>query len=67
MTSNLTYNEAFTALEALVSQLEEGLIELEALPATIQHANDLISICETKLRATNNAIEAAIKSPTANR
>jgi len=67
MTNDLTYNQAFAALEVLVNRLEEGEIELEELPATIQQANALISICEMKLRATGDAVEAATRQETGNK
>lgn len=60
MTDHLTYNQAFAALEVLVQQLEEGEIELEELPAKIKEANELIGICEMKLRKTQEAADAAM-------
>ena len=62
MKKELTYNLAFAELEALVDQLEEGGVELEELPAKIKQANELIKICEMKLRKTSNEAEDAIKT-----
>ena len=50
MKKDLTYNEAFTKLEELVGELEDGNIQLEELAAKVHHANELIVICESKLR-----------------
>ncbi|MEO6314324.1 MAG: exodeoxyribonuclease VII small subunit [Chitinophagaceae bacterium] len=57
MKKAITYNQAFAQLEEIVDQLEEGEIELEALPAKIHEANALIAVCELKLR--NTVTEAA--------
>lgn len=50
MKKDLTYNEAFAKLEQLVSELEDGNIQLEELAAKVQQANEFIAICENKLR-----------------
>ncbi|MDZ4845778.1 MAG: exodeoxyribonuclease VII small subunit [Chitinophagales bacterium] len=50
MKKDLTYSEAFSKLEQLVGELEDGNIQLEKLAAKAQQANELISICENKLR-----------------
>jgi len=62
MEKDLNYNQAFEALEALVNQLEDGEIELEELPAKIKQANELIQVCELKLRKTNEAADDAAQS-----
>lgn len=62
MKNELTYSLAFAQLEALVDQLEEGGVELEELPAKIKQANELIEICEMKLRKTSDGAEDAIKT-----
>ena len=62
MKKELTYNLAFAELETLVDQLEEGGVELEELPAKIKQANELIKICEMKLRKTGDEAEDAIKT-----
>ena len=50
MKSKLTYNEAFTKLEELVEQLEDGTIPLDKLAATVKQANEWVAVCEDKLR-----------------
>ena len=62
MEKDLNYSQAFEALESLVNQLEDGEIELEELPAKIQQANELIQICELKLRNTNEASASAAQA-----
>jgi exodeoxyribonuclease VII small subunit len=49
--NDLTYSEAFYQLQQLVGELEDGNIQLEELAAKVRHANELIAICENKLRS----------------
>ena len=62
MKNELTYSEAFSTLEELVEQLEDGNIQLDQLSEKVKQANDLISICELKLRSIEKEIEDATKS-----
>ena len=61
MKKELTYSEAFSKLEELVSQLEGGDIQLDKLTAKVKQANELIVICEMKLRDIDKAISDATK------
>ena len=56
MKSDLTYSDAFSKLENLVEQLEEGNIPLD------KQANELITVCETKLRNIQTEIKDATKT-----
>ena len=58
MKSKLTYNEAFTKLEELVEQLEDGTIPLDKLAATVKRANEWVAVCEGKFRQIETEIEA---------
>lgn len=62
MKNELTYSEAFLKLEELVEQLEDGNIQLDNLSVKVKQANDLISICEAKLRNIETEIEDATQS-----
>lgn len=59
MKSNLTYSEAYVKLEELVDQLEDGNIPLDKLSAKVKQANELVAICESKLRQIQTEIDAA--------
>lgn len=59
MKNELTYNEAFIKLVALVAQLEDGDIKLDQLSAKVLEANELILICENKLRKIDLEIKDA--------
>lgn len=64
MKTNLTYNEAFSKLEVLVEQLEEGEIPLDKLSAKVKQANELIELCENQLRGFKSDIKDASKKTT---
>lgn len=64
MKNDLTYSDAFSKLEDLVEQLEEGNIPLDKLSTKVKQANELIAICETKLRNIQLEIKDATKTAT---
>jgi len=63
MAKELTYDAAFSKLEELVEQLEDGNIQLDKLTAKVKQANELIAVCETKLRSIEKEVEEVAKSP----
>jgi exodeoxyribonuclease VII small subunit len=56
-TDNLDYTEAYSQLQELLSQLEDGTIKVDALTEKVQQANALLAICESKLRDIEGGIE----------
>jgi exodeoxyribonuclease VII small subunit len=66
MAKELSYNEAFLKLEELVAQLEEGDIQLDQLTTKVKQANELIAVCETKLRSIENDVKEATKGTSNN-
>ena len=64
MKSDLPYSDAFSKLEDLVEQLEEGNIPLDKLSTKVKQANELIVICETQLRNIQTEIKDATKTAT---
>lgn len=64
MKTDLTYSEAYAKLEELVAQLEEGNIPLDELSLKVKQANELISICENKLRNIQTEVNETIKEVT---
>ena len=59
MKTDLTYNEAYSQLEKLVTQLEDDSIHLDTLAAKVTQANKLIAFCERKLRAIQTDVDNA--------
>ena len=64
MKTDLTYSDAYAKLEELVAQLEGGNIPLDELSLKVNQANELISICENKLRNIQTEVNETIKGVT---
>jgi exodeoxyribonuclease VII small subunit len=64
MKTDLTYSDAYAKLEELVGQLEDGNIPLDELSLKVKQANELISICENKLRNIQAEVNETIKGVT---
>jgi exodeoxyribonuclease VII small subunit len=60
MKNDLTYKEAFSKLEELVGQLEDGDIQLDKLSEKVIQANELIAVCENKLRGIDKEVKAVL-------
>ena len=59
--SDLNYTEAMQRLETILSQLEEGNKSVDELSALVQEASELIKLCRTKLRSTEESIQKAFE------
>jgi exodeoxyribonuclease VII small subunit len=64
MKKELNYSDAFSKLEELVEELEEGNIPLDKLTPKVKQANELITICETKLRKIETEVNDATNTTT---
>jgi exodeoxyribonuclease VII small subunit len=62
MKKELTYSEAYAKLEKLIEQLEGGDIQLDILSVIVKQANELITICEAKLRNIEKEVKESMKS-----
>jgi exodeoxyribonuclease VII small subunit len=54
---NLTYNEAYESLTAILNQLEDDSIQLDTLAEKVKEARALIAHCEKKLRAIESDVD----------
>ena len=54
----MNYSEAYKKLEELVEQLEDGNIPLDKLAAKVKLTNEMIVVCENKLRQIQAEVEA---------
>ena len=61
---NLTYNEAYSRLAALVDQIEDDSIMLDTLAEKVKQAKELIDFCEIKLRVIEKEVETALSENT---
>lgn len=57
METNYTYEDAFTELQQIVSDIESGEINVDELSEKIKRASELIAVCKTKLTATEEEVE----------
>ena len=62
MKTDLTYNEAYSQLEKLVTQLEDDSIQLDTLAEKVSQANELIAYCERRLRSIQADVNSATDS-----
>ncbi|HLP21778.1 MAG TPA: exodeoxyribonuclease VII small subunit [Chitinophagales bacterium] len=61
MKKELTYDKAYEKLEQLIEELEDGDVKLDKLTTKVKEANELIAICENKLRKIEGEIDEAGK------
>jgi len=67
MNEPLTYMQAYVQLEELIEQLEDGSIEIDKLSDKVKQANELIAICEAKLRKVEEDVNEVVKGMDRNR
>ncbi|MEW6117489.1 MAG: exodeoxyribonuclease VII small subunit [Nitrospirota bacterium] len=56
----LTYSQALTELEEIVSEIEADDIDVDALAAKVKRAAELIHFCKGRLRDTENAVKKVL-------
>lgn len=54
---NISYSESLKKLEALLSQLENGDLDIDELSTKVKQATQLIRSCKEKLRNTEAELE----------
>jgi exodeoxyribonuclease VII small subunit len=52
----LTYTSAITELEAIVTDIESGEIDIDALAEKVKRATELIKFCNDRLKGTQDAV-----------
>jgi exodeoxyribonuclease VII small subunit len=62
MKKNLTYNEAYSEIEKIVSQIENEEIQLDILADKVKQAKELIEFCENRLRQIETEVQKAINN-----
>lgn len=62
MKSKPNYSEAFAELQQIVSDLEEGEINVDELAEKVKRAAELIRICKEKLTATEGDVGKILAS-----
>jgi exodeoxyribonuclease VII small subunit len=61
MSKTPNYTEAFTELQEIVSEIENGEITVDELSEKVKRAAFLIKICKDKLAATEGDVNKILK------
>ena len=61
MSKDLKYDEAFTELQQIVADLEDGEISVDDLSLKIKRASELIQLCKKKLTTTEEDVTKILK------
>ena len=56
MDKKISYTEAISELEAIVTEIEEGEITIDTLSDKVKRASELIRICKAKLTTTEEDV-----------
>jgi exodeoxyribonuclease VII small subunit len=56
MEKKVSYTEAISELETIVSEIEQGEITIDKLSEKVKRAAELIRICKSKLTATEEDV-----------
>ncbi len=61
MSDKLTYQSAFEELQQIVSDLEEGEVNVDELSEKVKRATLLITICKSKLSETEEDVNKILE------
>lgn len=59
--SKLSYSEAFSELQSILSKLENQELDVDQLSVQVKKASELIKFCKSKLHDTEEEIEKILK------
>jgi exodeoxyribonuclease VII small subunit len=59
--SEINYTDAFDELQEIVSDMEDGQINVDELAQKVKRATELIRICKSKLTATEGDVQKILK------
>ena len=57
----MTYERAYDELEAIMQELQEDKISVDALTAKVKRAAELITFCNDMLRSTEAEVNKIVK------
>lgn len=61
MSDNLTYQNAFMELQQIVTDLEEGEVNVDELSEKVKRATLLIAVCKSKLTETEEDVNKILR------
>ena len=64
METNLTYEAAYKELQQIAREIETESVSVDVLAARVKRASELITFCQTRLRATEAEVENIIQQMT---
>jgi len=59
--TEINYQQAFDELQEIVSDMEDGQINVDELAQKVKRATELIRICKNKLTATDGDVQKILK------
>lgn len=59
--AGITYTEAFSELQAIVSEMEHAEVSIDVLDQKIKRASELMKICKDKLYKTEQNVQDILK------
>lgn len=62
MSDSLTYQSAFMELQQIVTDLEEGEVNVDELSEKVKRATQLIAVCKSKLTETEEDVNKILKN-----
>ena len=60
-TTKITYEMAMARLEDIITQMENGNIDVDKLTIRLEEANTLLKICQNKLKSVEDEIKEITK------
>lgn len=60
MSKKMTYQEAMSELEIIISGIEQENISIDELSVKVKRATELIKVCKTKLYKTDEEIQKVL-------
>jgi exodeoxyribonuclease VII small subunit len=61
METTLTYETAFAELQQIESEIMDETVTIDELAGKVKRAAELINFCRTRLRATEEEVNAIVK------
>lgn len=56
----MTYEDAYRELEQIAQEIEHETVSVDVLAEKVKRASDLITLCQTRLKATEGEINKII-------
>jgi exodeoxyribonuclease VII small subunit len=61
MEKKISYTEAISELESIVTEIEQGEITIDTLSEKVKRASELIKLCKAKLTATEGDVNKILE------